>query len=316
MDRGVEQGHGQVGSKPRRPVRCGNFGVSAATSLFSRPQSGRRLLLIAPALTVIALTFLVPVFCLLLEAFHTGGGAQAAGWTLANFERFFASALNWQVIARTLRIAGLVTLFAAVICYPAAQAIVRSPGKYRGLLMGLSILPLMIAPVPRTYAWIVLLGRNGFVNSVLVNLHLTPEPLRLLFTEGALFVGLLQLFAPLMLITLVSAMENMPRDVESAARSLGANPVQAFWRVTLPLTQEGLVVGGTLVFTGCVTAYVTPALLGGPRLLMLETLLYQKVNVESDLGAANVIAVVLIALTLAMSVFLRRLAVRRSPRRE
>jgi putative spermidine/putrescine transport system permease protein len=85
--------------------------------------------------------------------------------------------------------------------------------------------------------------------------------------------------------------------------------------VTLPLTQEGLVVGGTLVFTGCVTAYVTPALLGGPRILMLETLLYQKVNVENDLGSANVIAVILIALTLAMSASLKRLAQRRSPRR-
>ena len=287
--------------------------VSLKTSAWA--SASLRLLLVAPALAVVALSFVVPVLLLLLESLRADSGSQVLGWSLANFERFFASGLNWQVIWRTLRIAGLVTLFSAVVCYPAAQAIVRAPGRYRGLLLGLTILPLMIAPVPRTYAWIVLLGRNGFVNSLLVHSGLAPEPLRLLFSEGAVFVGLLQLFAPLMLISLVSALENMPIDVESAARSLGANPVQAFWRVTLPLTQEGLVVGGTLVFTGCVTAYVTPALLGGPRILMLETLLYQKVNVENDLGSANVIAVILIALTLAMSASLKRLAQRRSPRR-
>ncbi|MFT3812494.1 MAG: ABC transporter permease [Acidovorax sp.] len=271
--------------------------------------SRRGLLLVAPALLVLAATFLAPVGLLLSEAFRADTGA----WTLARFEQFFSSALGGQVFWRTLRIAGLVTLASALLCYPAAQAIARAPSRWRGILVGLTILPLMIAPVPRTYAWIVLLGRNGFVNSLLVNLGLSDEPLRLLFSEGAVFVGLLQLFAPLMLISLVSALENMPRDVNDAARTLGAHPLQVFWKVTLPLTQEGLVVGGTLVFTGCVTAYVTPALLGGPQVLMLETLLYQKVNVESDLGAANVIAVVLVALSLAVNLLLKRLSRRKAP---
>ncbi|GAA0765318.1 ABC transporter permease subunit [Ideonella azotifigens] len=290
--------------------------MPAPASAAKPGQAPWRWLLIAPALAFVVLAFLLPVLLLLLASFRVeGAGSGAGSWGLAHFTEFFASALNWQILWRTLRIAGLVTLLSALICYPPAQAIVRVSGRYRSLLMALTILPLMIAPVPRTYAWIVLLGRNGFVNDVIVWLGLSAEPLRLLFTEGAVFIGLLQLFAPLMLISQVSAMENMPRDVEAAARSLGATPLQAFWRVTLPLTQEGLVVGGTLVFTGCVTAYVTPALLGGPQVLMLETLLYQKVNVEGDLGAANVIAVILIVLTLAMSVLLKRLAHRRSPRR-
>ena len=100
--------------------------------------------------------------------------------------------------------------------------------------------------------------------------------------------------------------------MEPAAATLGANPWQVFCKVTLPLTQEGLVVGGTLVFTGCVTAYVTPALLGGTKVLMLETLLYQKVSVESDFGAANVIAVILVCMTLLVNAGLKRISSSRS----
>ena len=180
------------------------------------------------------------------------------------------------------------------------------------MVLGMMILPLMVSPIARTYAWIVLFGRNGAVNAVLLHLGLADEPQRLLFSEMAVFVGLLQLLLPLMLMSLVSAMENISRDVMLAASTLGANAWQVFTRVTLPLTQEGLIVGGTLVFTGCVTAYVTPALLGGPKVLMLETLLYQKVSVESDFGSANVIAVILVAMTLAVNAGLKRIAAPRS----
>ncbi len=92
----------------------------------------------------------------------------------------------------------------------------------------------------------------------------------------------------------------------AAAQTLGADRWQTFFRVTLPLTQEGLIIGGTLVFTGCVTAYITPALLGGPKVLMLETLLYQKVNVAADLTSASVIAVLLLVTTVAVNQLLRR----------
>ena len=121
-------------------------------------------------------------------------------------------------------------------------------------------------------------------------------------------MGLLQLMMPLMLISLMSALENLPKDVIDAAKTLGANKLQTFITVILPLTQEGLIMGGTLVFTGCVTAYITPAILGGPKVLLLETLLYQKVNVAGDLPAASVIAVLLLITTLVANFTLKRLA--------
>jgi putative spermidine/putrescine transport system permease protein len=259
--------------------------------------------LLAPALLFIAVLFVAPVLALLAGAFRVG-----EAWALTPLLAFFDEPLHREVYVRTLRIAGLATLTSALVCYPAALAMVRVPPPWRGLLTGLVILPLMVSPIARTYAWIVLLGRSGFVNGVMQTLGLRDEPVALLFTEGAVFVGLLQLMMPLMLLSLVSALENLPGDVLAAAASLGANRWQAFVRVVLPMTQEGLIVGGTLVFTGCVTAYITPALLGGPQVLMLETLLYQKVNVMSDPAGASVIAVLLLLTTLAVNQVLRRVA--------
>ena len=274
------------------------------------------ILLVTPALIFTVVCFLLPVLALLLDAFRVGGPDSVDGvalhWGVDRFLAFFAEPLNRQVFMRTLRIAALVTLFSALLSYPAAQAIVRVSPRYRGLVLGMMILPLMVSPIARTYAWIVLFGRNGAINSILVHLGLADEPQRLLFSEMAVFVGLLQLLLPLMLMSLVSSMENLSRDITLAASTLGANAWQVFTRVTLPLTQEGLIVGGTLVFTGCVTAYVTPALLGGPKVLMLETLLYQKVSVESDFGTANVIAVILVAMTLAVNAGLKRISSSRS----
>lgn len=272
---------------------------------------GRRtpLLLVAPAAALIAAGFVLPVCVLLFDA------ARASGGIFGAYADFFADPLHRTVFWRTLRLGALVTATSAVIGYAVALAIVdRSPAT-RTRLIGLTILPLMISPVARTYAWIVILGRTGLVNAAVLALGLSDQPLRLLFTETAVFIGLVQLFLPLMVLSLVSALENLPPDVVPAARTLGAGWIAVFLRVILPLTREGLVVGGTLVFTGAITAYITPAVLGGSRVLMLETLLYQRVSVANDLVSASVIAAILIAMSLAASRVLRLAATARGQRR-
>ena len=172
----------------------------------------------------------------------------------------------------------------------------------------------MISPVARTYAWIVILGRTGFVNETIVWLGLSDTPIRFLFTETAVFIGLLQLFLPLMILSLISALENMPKDAVPAARVLGANWLQVFVKVILPLTKEGLVIGGTLVFTGSLTAYITPAILGGSKVLMLETLLYQRVTVANDFASASIIAMILMVMSFSANLLLKRLATARNKR--
>ncbi|WP_339949103.1 ABC transporter permease [uncultured Albimonas sp.] len=276
--------------------------------MFSSRAEGLALTL--PAAVFAAALFLLPVGILLSEAFRDPEG----GWTLMGYWEFFSSPLNQTVFVRSLKLAAEVTLVAAVIGYAAAYSIVTLPKTARGRVFGLVILPLMISPVARTYAWLVILGRTGFVNEALVSLGIVDSPLRILFTETAVFIGLLQLFLPLMVIALVSAMENMPRDAIPAARVLGANWVQVFLKVILPLTREGLVIGGTLVFTGSLTAYITPAILGGSKVLMLETLLYQRVTVANDFVSASVIAMILIVMSFSANLLLKRMATARRSR--
>ncbi|MGD1887562.1 MAG: ABC transporter permease [Cohaesibacteraceae bacterium] len=272
--------------------------------MFENRREGLALAL--PAATFTLLVFLVPVAIFLSEAFRFEGS-----WSLQGYVQFFSEPLNQSVFFRTLRLGALVAFTSAIIGYAAAFCIVNLDGKARGQIFGLVVLPLMISPVARTYAWIVILGRTGIVNDTIVWLGLSDTPIRLLFTETAVFLGLLQLFLPLMIISLVSAMENLPRDVIPAARVLGANWFQVFTRIILPLTKEGLVMGGTLVFTGALTAYITPAILGGSKVLMLETLLYQKVNVSNDFVSASVIAMILIVMSFSANLLLKRIATAR-----
>jgi putative spermidine/putrescine transport system permease protein len=263
--------------------------------------------LLLPAAIFVVLTFLVPVIILLGAGVETPGGFGLSHW-----QEFWASGLNREVFWRSLRLGAVVTLTAAVIGYVVALAIVDENPSSRGRLIGLMVLPLMISPVARTYSWVVILGRTGVVNQVLVGFGLSAEPARILFSETAVFIGLLQLFMPLMILSLVSAFENMPADVVPASRILGAGPIVTFVKVIVPLTREGLIVGGTLVFTGSLTAYITPAVLGGSKVLMLETLLYQRINIANDIASAAVIATILIGMSFATNGLLRRLATARN----
>ncbi len=267
------------------------------------------LALALPAAFFAAVLFILPVGILLSEAFRVGGN-----WSLTGYIEFFSNERNQTVFFRTLKLGVMVTVVSAVVGYAAAFSIVGLPTTARGRIFGLVILPLMISPVARTYAWLVILGRTGFVNKLLTTLGLADAPIRILFTETAVFIGLLQLFMPLMIISLVSAMENLPKDAVPAARILGANWLQVFTRVILPLTREGLVIGGTLVFTGSLTAYITPAILGGSKVLMLETLLYQRVTVANDFVSASVIAMILIVMSFSVNVLLKRMATARRHR--
>lgn len=265
------------------------------------------LALALPAAVFAAIVFLAPVVILLAEGFRS-----ADSWSLSAYTTFFSDPLNRTVFLRTFRLGLMVTAVSAVIGYAAAFAIVNLSPRSKGQMIGLVVLPLMISSVARTYAWIVILGRTGIVNQALQLVGLSDEPIRFLFTETAVFIGLLQLFLPLMILSLISALENMPKDAIPAARVLGANWFQVFFKVILPLTKEGLVIGGTLVFTGSLTAYITPAILGGSKVLMLETLLYQRVTVANDFVSASVIAFILIVMSFAANILLKRIATARN----
>jgi putative spermidine/putrescine transport system permease protein len=267
-------------------------------------QTRTLLILLIPGLLFITLFFLVPLVFVLVQSFQVEEGA---GWTLAGYVDFFTRSTTVRIYWRTLRIGLIVTSIAIVLGYPASYLLSRMPPGRRTLLVSLVILPLMTNPVARTYAWLIILGRFGLASKTLMWLGITDEPTRFLYSETAIIIGLVQLFLPLMVLSLVSALENISDDVIEAARSLGANGFTTFLRVIVPLSADGLVLGGTLVFTGAITAYVTPAILGGPRLLVLSTLLQQRALVAMDWTGATVVAVVMLITALTINLVLRRL---------
>ncbi len=264
-------------------------------------QSRTISLLVAPALAFLILLFVLPLTFVVFSTFQGDTG----GLTLGRYASFAQDPVVQSVYLRTIRLAAIVTAIAIVVSYPAAYAIAHMKTGRRSVLMSLIILPLMTNPVARTYTWLVVLGRLGLVNQTLGFLGIIERPLRLLYTETAIVLGLLHLFLPLMILSLVGSMENIRPEVEEAAQSLGANRLTVFTRVILPLSADGLILGGTLVFTGCITAYVTPAILGGTRVLTLSTLLYQRAMVLMDWQSATVVAVVMVITTVIVNRLLR-----------
>ncbi len=254
------------------------------------------MLLLGPGAMFLLLFFFSPLLFVLAESLR---GAQGQV-TLARYGEVLSDAQFRIVFVRTLKMALIVTPIAVIVAYPSAYLMTKVSAGKKSILMSLVILPLMTSPVARTYAWIVILGKYGIVNQTMGALGLFKEPARMMYTEGAIIVGLLQLFLPIMVLTLVSAMENVQEEVEEAALSLGSGRIGCFFRVIVPLSFDGLIMGVTLVFTGCITAYVTPAILGGAKVLTLATLMRQEALVLMNWEAATVIAVIMIATTLLL----------------
>ena len=266
------------------------------------------LLLLLPCSIFLLFFFMLPLIFVFVESFQGPAGEL----TILRYTEVLQSKQFHFVYLRTLKIALIVTPLAVLIAYPSAYVITKLPAGKKSILMSLVILPLMTSPVARTFAWIVILGRFGLINQTLAVVGITSEPLRLMYTEGAIVAGLLQLFMPIMVLTLVSALENIPEEVEEAALSLGSGKTGTFLRVLVPLSFDGLIMGVTLVFTGCITAYVTPAILGGSKVLTLSTLMRQEALVLMNWEGATVIAVVMIVTTLVLYNSLRLMRPRNS----
>ena len=261
------------------------------------------LLLLLPGSIFLLFFFVLPLVFVFTESFQGAAGQL----TILRYTEVLKSKQFHFVYLRTLKIALIVTPLAVLVAYPSAYIITKMTAGKKSVMMSLVILPLMTSPVARTFAWIVILGRFGLINQTLAAARVTSEPLRLMYTEGAIVAGLLQLFMPIMVLTLVSALENIPEEVEEAALSLGSGKTGTFFRVLVPLSFDGLIMGVTLVFTGCITAYVTPAILGGSKVLTLSTLMRQEALVLMNWEGATVIAVVMIVTTLVLYNSLRLL---------
>ncbi len=220
------------------------------------------------------------------------------GLSLSSYFTFFEDPLNVRIFVRTLRVSFITTIICAILGVPAAYYISRCKAKLRSFFMTVSIFPLLTNSVIRSFAWITILGRNGIINQILVGSGIVSEPIQMMYTEFAIVIGSVYLFLPLMMTTLVGAMENIPNDMMEAAESLGASRMKAFFKVILPLSLPGIIVGSTLVFTGTLSAYTTPQLLGGNKNTVMATFIYEKAMHLGDWTGASVVAIIMIITTI------------------
>ncbi|EGT3617058.1 ABC transporter permease [Clostridium perfringens] len=250
-------------------------------------------LLFIPCIVLVAYFMIVPLVDVIIPTFtNTNGGMFSA------YKEFFTDSYMMSIFWRTIKISLVSSIICMFIGVPVSYYISRVSKKVRGLLIALTVFPILTNSVVRSFAWMSILGKNGIINTLLMKFNLIQEPLSLLYTEGAIIVGTIYIFLPLMIISLVGVMENIDNDLLEAAESLGANRLKAFFKVVFPLSLPGLIVGTVLVFTGSLTAYTTPQLLGGNKNTVLATLIYQKTMTLGDWQGAAVVATIMIIVTL------------------
>ncbi|MFV0384503.1 ABC transporter permease [Paracoccus sp. (in: a-proteobacteria)] len=267
----------------------------------------RAWLLSVPALLLVFLFLGLPVLSTLATTFGDPKGP------FAQYAAFFESRFRMTVLWRTMEVALITTIVSVAVGFATAWVVAKSPGRMKSLLIVAAVFPLLTGVVVRSFAWMVILGKNGILNDALLWLGVVAEPLSMLYTKGAVIVAMIYLFVPLMVLTLVGVLESIPDDLTDAAASLGATPAATFRQVILPMAVPGLIVGAVLVFTGSFTSYATPQLLGGEKQMMMGTFLYQRAMVTFDWVGASTIAAVMVVVTLSTVLVMSRIARRMNP---
>jgi putative spermidine/putrescine transport system permease protein len=267
--------------------------------------SARRngLFLSGPLLLVLALFFAVPVLLMLPTSFREyqpDSGIAPGSWTIENYKSIVTDDYYREVIWRTLGLGLAVTLACLVLGYPLAYLIARGPSRWRVPLTLLVVFPMMLNLVVRSFGWIALLANHGLVNNLLLDLGLIGAPLKLMFNLTGLMIGLTHIYLPFMVLMLVAAIENIPRDVEAAAATLGSGRLHVFAAVTLPLTAPGILAGSILVFVLTISALVTPRMLGGPTYKVMATLIYDEYMQTLDWPTGSALAFTLTIIAISI----------------
>jgi putative spermidine/putrescine transport system permease protein len=272
--------------------------------------------LVLPAVGFLCAFFLVPALSLLVDGFLTQSehGTLGAPMTLAHFAHFFGTALYSHVLLTTLRISLETAALAAILGYPVALVMVHSHPLVSRIVTIVTIAPLIVSVVVRTYGWQLILanGPSGLLNYVLLSIGIIHTPLRLMYAEPAVVIGSLHVFLPMMVLPLASALGRIDPSLDEAARTLGAPSWRVFRRVTLPLSLPGLAVGFTLVFSLTAGSFVTPAILGGSGAQMLGNLIEQQILAIYDWPFGSAIAGVLVVIVLGTNLLMTRMLERRA----
>lgn len=257
-----------------------------------RRETLRHVLMLLPAVLVLAVLFAYPLLGIVNRSVYK------AGYTLDMYRQIFRVPVYLQVILATFKVSALVTMVCLALGYPLAYVLATRRPRTAQLLMIIVVLPFFTSIIVRTYAWMVLLGRNGIVNQYLMALGFTDKPLLLLYNQGGVVIGMSYVLLPYMVLTVYSVMRSIDPRLVRAAHSLGASRLQAFRRVFLPLSLPGIAGGTLLVFILSLGFFITPALMGGPGDMMIAMLIEREVEITLNWSFASALAVILLALTL------------------
>jgi putative spermidine/putrescine transport system permease protein len=246
--------------------------------------------------------FITPLILLIFISLHADPELKRFGFD--QFRKFLIDPYSLKVLGQTLVIGAETTVLCLLLGYPLAWLFVRSPGWLRSVLILVILLPLLTSVVVRTFAWIVILGRLGIVNSALMTLGVINTPLRLLYSEGGLVFALAQVHMPLMVLPLITALSRLDPNLADASAALGAGAWRTFVRITMPLTLAGIIAGCLLTYCMSLTAFITQTLVGGGQMLLMPGYIYQQVAAAQDWPFAAAISVIfLVAVLAAVTVF-------------
>lgn len=213
---------------------------------------------------------------------------------LGNYLYLFEDAFYLDAYLSSIKIAGISTFFTLLVAFPIAYMIARSDESKRGLLLALVILPFWTSFLLRVYAWMGFLKKNGIVNEFLLTMGIIDQPITMLQTDFAVYIGIVYTYLPFMVLPLYSALEKMDMTLLEAAEDLGSRPAQSFFLITLPLAIPGVIAGCMLVFIPAVGEFVIPALLGGSDTLMIGRVLWDEFFLNRDWPMASAVAIVML----------------------
>lgn len=260
-------------------------------------EAGYDLKLALPLAAFFLVFFLAPLALLVVMSFYTDPSLK--GFGLDQYARFLLDPFSLRVLASTLWLGVEVTFLCLVLGLPLALVFVRAPGWLQGVMTLVILLPLLTSVVVRTFAWIVILGRQGIVNATLVSLGLIDTPLRLLYTETGVVVALAQVQMPLMVLPLVTALSRIDPNLADASSALGAGAWRTFYRITLPLCLPGIIAGCLLTYAAAITAFITQSLIGGGQMLFMPMYLYQQASTLNNWPFAAAISIIFLVAVLA-----------------
>ncbi len=253
-------------------------------------------LLACPLLVLLGIFYLYPLLSLFPESLKHNGS-----FSLEHYRHFFREPLYGFILFRTVRIAAYVTVICFILGYPVAYVMAYMENrKLANLLMICILLPFFTSILVRSYAWIVILQTKGLINSFLLSMGLIERPLSFLYNEMAVIIGMVHIMLPFMILPVYSVLKNLDRNLLRAARNLGASAVKAFFKVTFPLSLPGVGSGVMFTFILSLGFFITPALLGGPKTLMISTLIEQQINRLMNWDFAGAISVILLLTTIVV----------------